>query len=91
MFDAVVESLARGVSPCCVLVDDVGGPLAHEYRWHARRAPWGDMLADANESALLLERVAFDALHKDVRALPVLAVLATLRCLFVGLNTRASV
>ena len=61
-------------SPCRVLVNACGGPLAHERRWYARRTPRGDALVDENESTLSLECVTSDTLREDVFALPVLAV-----------------
>jgi len=86
VFVARVASLfGHGDSPCCELIDDARGRLTHKRWGHARRASRRDKLVDADEIALTLERLAFDSLHKDVRALAVLGVRAATsfrRCLY---------
>ena len=68
----------NGEPPRRELVDDGGGRLAHECRWHARRSARRDALVNESESFSLEEGTPLPSFDENVLALAVLAVGAVL-------------
>ena len=74
MLRACLCVFGNGEPPRRELVDDGGGRLAHECRWHARRSARRYALVSESESFSLEEGTPLPSFDENVLALAVLAV-----------------